>query len=123
MSNGTLENEYELSYDNLRKCNGMMSKILFKNGSIKEMYLNAFDEDEVILDLWLIINDKVVEEKVNYKEIDNVESILYSHPRWGHAPYTKFEFKKRNNEKHNNDFLDESGIPKIFKNNNTDNNI
>ncbi len=96
MSNGTLENEYELSYDNLKKCNGMMSKIFFKDGSIKEMYLNAFDdENENIVNLWLIINNEVVEETVSFKEIVNVESILYSHPRWGHNPYTKFEFTKK----------------------------
>ena len=117
MSNGTLEHEYELSYDNLKKCNGMMSKIHFKNGNIKEMYLNAFDDEtEDIINLWLIINDEVVEETVSFKEIVNVESILYSHPRWGHKPYLKFEFTKSNKENKNDDFFDDDGIPKIFKN-------
>lgn len=92
---GKLKNEYDLTYENLKKCNGMMSRIYLKNGDIKEYYLNTFDEDEKVVDIWLIEdNDEIVKDKLNFEDIEKVESILYSHPRWGHKPFKNFHFIK-----------------------------
>ena len=70
-----------------------MSRIYLKNGEIFEKYLNAFDDNGVVIDLWLIneTND-ILKDKINFDEIVKVESILYSHPRWGNPPYKRFEF-------------------------------
>ena len=110
-----LQSKHDLSYENLKKCNGMMSRIYLKNGDIKEYYLNTFDEDKKVVDIWLIEdNDEVIKDKLNFEDIDKVESILYSHPRWGHKPYKNFYFIE-SKPKEKNDFLDDDGVPKIFK--------
>ena len=121
MRNGELKNEYELTNDNLKNTAGMISKVTLIDGSIHVGFSDplrveekdSFD-DEVhdYINLWTwknidedrheLVGDEdnkyeVNIEKINIDEIDTVESILYSHPRWGGKITNKFEFYKKDN--------------------------
>lgn len=116
MRNGELKNEYELTNDNLKNTAGMISKVTLIDGSIHVGFSDplrveekdSFDNevhDYINLWTWKNIDEELHEligddndkydvniERINIDEIYTVESILYSHPRWGGKLTNKFEF-------------------------------
>lgn len=109
--NGKLESTKDLTNDNLETIVGMLSKVILKNGSVSVGYMDPFrtegkeeEYDGSIHDyiyLWTFknldeetqkydINDGINIEKINISDIEDVYSILYSHPRWGGRLTNKF---------------------------------
>jgi len=137
--NGKLENITDLTKENLRNINGMMTKCSLKNGSIVIGYadpLRTHDDnyddavhDYINLCTWDNLDENThklvgnVENKynqtfikVNIDDIKLVEVILYSNPRWGGKLTNKFEFDKYEND--SNEENDEVFIPPFLKDRN-----
>lgn len=109
--NGKLESTKDLTNDNLETIVGMLSKVVLKNGDFSVGYIDPFraegkneEYDGSIHDyiyLWTFnnldektqkydVNDGINIEKINISEIEDIYSILYSHPRWGGRLTNKF---------------------------------
>lgn len=101
---GKLNSTDKLTNDNLGKVAGMLSKIMLKNGTFLCGYIDPLriegsreEYDGTVHDyiyLWTFKNlnekdskydvkDGVNIEKVFISDIEDVHSILHSHPRWG----------------------------------------
>ena len=110
-SDGKLKSTYKLTNKNLEKIAGMLSKIVLKNGDFVVGYTDPFraegtkeEYDGTVHDyiyLWTFknlneenskydIGDGINIEKVIISDIEDVHSILYSHPRWGGRLTNKF---------------------------------
>ena len=110
-SDGKLKSIYQLTNENLEKIAGMLSKIVLKNGDFVVGYIDPLrtegtkeEYDGTVHDyiyLWTFknlneenskydINDGINIEKVIISDIEDVHSILYSHPRWGGRLTNKF---------------------------------
>lgn len=109
--NGAIDSTKELTNDNLGTVAGMLSKVILKDGSINIGYIDPLrvegkkeEYDGTVHDyiyLWTFknldeenqiydINDGVNLEKIIISEIEEVHSILHSHPRWGGRLTNKF---------------------------------
>jgi len=108
---GSLESVYELTNDNLGSTMGMLSRVILKDGKVLEGYSDPLrlegkyeEYDGLVHDyiyLWTLKNldeeththnvqDGISIEKVNISDIEEMHSILYSHPRWGGKLTNKF---------------------------------
>lgn len=120
---GQVKSEEILTKENLKHIHGMMTKCTMENGKEEVGFADStgvydienYDgkiKDYIYLWTWdnldeatgkLIGND---DEKYNHTlnpvkidEIENIEAILYSNPRWGGKLTNKFEFFNNTNEK------------------------
>jgi len=102
----------DLSIENLNYIAGMMTRIYLKNGDIIEGFGNPEENDKNYFYLWtwdnlnedtgLLIgseNEKYRQtlKKVLFNDIDCVECIMYSNPRWGCKLTNKFNFYIKDN--------------------------
>lgn len=116
---GTLDHDTVLSEDTIVNTNGMLIKCKMKDNTEKVGYSDPyrFHDDNTTMDIkdyiylitWKNLDEDKHEligddntkydqlfEKVNIKDIDSIEAILYSNPRWGGRLTNKFEFHPRN---------------------------
>ncbi len=113
--NGKIENIEDLTEENLGHINGMLTKFTLKNGNNMIGYADPFksykeeEYDDKVHDylyLWtwdnideethqLIGNDAIkynqTFKRVDINNIEKVDTILYSNPRWGGKLTNKFE--------------------------------
>jgi hypothetical protein len=109
--NGKLASTDKLTNENLAKIAGMLSKVILKNGNFVVGYIDPLriegkkeEYDGTVHDyiyLWTFknldeekqkhdIKDGFNIEKVIISDIEDVHSILHSHPRWGGRITNKF---------------------------------
>ncbi len=119
--NGTFNKKEDLTLENLRNTNGMMSKCSMSDGTVYTGYANPlrvnlrssipFDgevHDFIYLSKWknldeetnqLIGNDdekyNQIHQKVEIDKISEMECILYSNPRWGGILTNRFDYFKK----------------------------
>ena len=120
--NGQVKSEEILTKENLEHINGMMTKCTMANGTEEHGYAdptgiydkekyNGKIHDYIYLWIWdhldentgnLIGND---DEKYNQTfkpvkidEIEKIDAIIYSNPRWGGRLTNKFEFYRNNTD-------------------------
>lgn len=117
-NNGILDHEEVLNENSLANTNGMLIKCYMNDGYIKVGYsdpyktnnMNEFDDeiqDYTYIWTWdnideekhkLIGNDtekyNKTYKKIIIKDINDIDAILYSNPRWGGRLTNKFEFIK-----------------------------
>lgn len=105
--NGEIKNEELLLLENISHINGMMSRIYLKDNTIIEGFADFDNSDKQELLLWKwdnldentgILNGNEEEKykktfkKIKTNDIDNIQAILYSNPRWGGKLTNKFQF-------------------------------
>ena len=113
---GEVEKTEAFNEENLGRINGMMTKCILKNGDIEigfadpfKTYSNHEYSDTVSGYIYLWTWDNLDEEthkligdgsdkynqtykRVNIDDIDFIEAILYSNPRWGGLLTNKYEY-------------------------------
>lgn len=143
--NGEIKSEEKLTRKNLTHIHGMMSKIFLKDKKIEIGFADSYrsseknefdDEVQDYFYLWTwenldedtgeLIGDSdnkynQIFKKIMISDVDSVETILYSNPRWGKKLTNKFKFydsKSKNSELDIPKFLMKDIDPK--ENNNTE---
>ena len=136
---GNIKKEEVLTKENLVHINGMMTKCYMIDGKVQVGYADfgvisdrkkndRSIHDDIYLWTWDNLDEKTGkligndDEKFNqtFKEIkidevEKVETILYSNPRWGGKLTNKFEFRKEGNN------LEKLEIPSFLQNNKQEN--
>ena len=115
MCDGSLQAKEELNNNNIGKTNGMMICCNLKNGKSFDGYSDSYrlyDEsyDSKVNSYIFLNNYKYYDsknnkfkddvsnkyeqsgKKININDIDSIDAILYSNPRWGGRILNKFEF-------------------------------
>ena len=93
-SDGHVEKTYDLNKEELDGVAGMLSKCHMKDGSEKVGYINYYHgvSDYIVMWTWNNLDEETqtftdddpqAEEEVLIEDIITIESIMYSHPRWG----------------------------------------
>lgn len=113
-ANGELFSTKDFNIDSLNSCNGVKARIVLKSGEIKEGFVDVHccDIKELYnekigeyIELWTIANldeekHKVIGELkanteiIKVSDINYIEMILHSHPKWGGILTNKFKFSK-----------------------------
>ena len=117
-NNGILDHEEVLNEKSLANTNGMLIKCYMNDGCVEVGYsdpyrannMNEFDDeihDYIYIWTWdnidedkhkLIGNDiekyNKTYKKIIIKDINDIDAILYSSPRWGGRITNKFDFRK-----------------------------
>lgn len=135
---GKLNHEEELIDNNLKGINGMMCKCYLKSGKeivgygdpfrFNESITNSEIYDYIYLWKWknldevthtLIGDDSSkydhIYEKVNIEDIDSIDAIMYSNPRWGGPLTNVFKFSRKEDNKDNVDVELPDFLLKIMK--------
>ncbi len=118
-SNGEINSEEQLTNGNLAHIHGMMTKCYLVNGKMAEGFADSFRSSEkngfdskvhdyIYLWTWDNLDEHTGKligsneqkysqtfKKVKIDEIEKVEAIIYSNPRWGGKLTNKFEFNDK----------------------------
>lgn len=109
--NGTLKDEVAFNEENLKSTFGMKVRCVFEDGTEKIGYACCNDnyyKNNMIdcignFELWTLKNFNIDKPNMVYEQeftsvdltnVERIDAILHSNPRWGTIPSNKFEFAK-----------------------------
>ena len=114
--NGTMQNEVDFNEENLKGTFGMKVRCVFKDGTEKvgysccndNYYKNGMIDCISNFELWTLRDFNIDKPNMIYEQeftpvdltnIERIDAILHSNPRWGTPPSNTFDFKKGSKEK------------------------